>query len=200
MSLRSLKKIKEPPLRDEQYSIKERAGELRGLEKERDTLAKEIKKLSEIFFHLEEGEKKVRANVEGMTTERLSVISNISKEISNELEEKGSVLRGKSEHLDKRVLLLEEMFEYIFAYAQIAEAKTSLNERTEAFLKESYRDSLEVDRTTQIREAKAKQELRRARRVGGTIDAKYEKADEIARWFEREAEKERNRLDIWAKL
>ena len=197
--LRSLKRIKEPPLRDEQYSINERAGELYALEKEKETLVKEVKRLGEIFFRLEEGEKKVRAGVENITTERLSVIAKISKEISSELEEKGSVLRDQSEQLDKRVLFLSELSDYFYAYARILEAEKLLNERREVLLDKREIDTLKAKERAVARGSKAKETLRKASKVGEYINDRYKTVDAISRWFEKEAEKEKHRSEVWAK-
>ena len=199
MSLTSLKRIKEPPLQGEQYSLKERSGEIRELEKQRDILAKEVKKLSEIFFRLEEGEKKVRANVEGMATERLSVISNISKQISSELEKKSNKLVEKSTQLDEKDSLLAEMFEYLYAHAQIVEAEASLNARRGVLLDKRGRDVAKSEKDTAFLLSGARKRLKNASEKARGIDGRYEKADKIAKWFENESDKEKHRLDVWAK-
>jgi len=199
MGLTSLKRIKEPPLTGEQYSIKERANEVRDLEKRRDTLAMQVKKLSEIFFRLEEGEKKVRENVEGMTTERLSVIAKLSKQISTELEEKSDELKKKSSESDKRETLLLDLSEYLTTYARINQDGRLSNEKTVLSLKKRSDGIKKSKKDALIFKSEAKAELKMANKVKSSIDGKYEEIAKICKWFEEEADREKYVLTAWSR-
>jgi len=196
MSLTSLKRIKEPPLKGEQYSLKERSGEIDDLLRQRDTLTKGVKKLSGIFFGLKEGEKKVRANVESIATERLSVISEISKEISSELKEKSNKLENKSIKLDETDVFLTELSKYLYAYAQIVEAEKLLNQRRGVLLEERVIDTSKLRKKAETLFSKAKESFKRSKRIKGTIDGRYEKVDEITKWFEEKADKEQKKIEV----
>ena len=191
----SLKKIKEPPLRGEQYSIKERTGEVAGLEKERDDLSKEIKKLGKIFFRLGRGVDAAKITAKEITSERLQTIEYIAREVSSDLKKQASVLRNKSDRLSKTESFLIELSDYLVKYCVICEAETSLNTRRGADLDKRDGNSLKREKTAKKLKVKREEALEEAKTKLGDAKRKDALADKDLKFINNQLIKAKKKIE-----
>lgn len=111
-TLTSLKKIKDPFFRGEEFRMAETSQTNNELIQQKAKLLQEIGKLSNIYFSLKRGSEKVKQDIVGFETDRIKTLEFLGKEVSLELDEEAGVLQKRSEDLDKDQLFLEELYDY----------------------------------------------------------------------------------------
>lgn len=110
--LTSLKKIKDPLFRGQEYRMAETSQTVGELIEQKSKLLTEINKLSNIYFSLKSGSEKVKKDIVGFETDRIETLEALGKEVNLELDEEAEVLKKRSQDLDQDQLFLEEMFDY----------------------------------------------------------------------------------------
>ena len=194
-SLTSLKKIKDPLFRGQEHSIKERTKELDDYREQKLLLVDQIKQLGRVFFKLKEGTEMAEKVAGEITTERLKTLEYLAREVSSELMADAEVLRKKSKKLDKRDVFLQDLFEYLSKAMKITEDARLENEQEAVQLGaklgkvlKDKKQALELNTEAQRKEKKAKDLLK-------GVEDRFSVIDKIARWFEKEADEEKERLN-----
>ena len=198
-SLTSLKDLKKPPLHGQEFVIEERTKEINNLREQKLLLVDQIKQLGRVFFKLKEGTEMAEKVAGEITTERLKTLEYLAREVSSELKADAEVLRKKSKKLDKKDVFLQDLFEYLSKAMKITEDARLENEQEAVQLGaklgkvlKDKKEALELKTEAQRKEKKAKDLLK-------GVEDRFSVIDKIARWFEKEADKEKARLEIWAK-
>ena len=104
-SLTSRNDFKKPALRGRELIIEERAKEIDDLREQKLQLIRQIRKLKESIFLLEEKKEETKEAVKEITSERLETLNRTAKKVASQLEADAEVLRKKSKKLDKRDVL-----------------------------------------------------------------------------------------------
>ena len=194
-SLTSLKDLKKPPLHGQEFVIEERTKEINNLREQKLLLVDQIKQLGRVFFKLKEGTEMAEKVAGEITTERLKTLEYLAREVSSELKTDAEVLRKKSKKLDKRDVFLQDLFEYLSKAMKITEDARLENEQEAVQLGaklgkvlKDKKEALELNTEAQRKEKKAKDLLK-------GVEDRFSVIDKIARWFEKEADEEKERLN-----
>jgi hypothetical protein len=121
-TLTSLKKIKDPFFRGEEFRMAETSQTNHELIEQKSKLLQEINKLSNIYFSLKRGSEKVKQDMVGFETDRIKTLEALGREVNLELDEEAEVLKKRSEGLDQDQLFLEELYDYASELMPIMES------------------------------------------------------------------------------
>ena len=102
-TLTSIKKVKEPLLKEKEFFNEETSKTSKDLKIEKRRLLKEVKKLGDIFFELKKGVELTKEGTRNYATQRLKIIENIGKEINDNLQKETETLKEKSKELDRKI-------------------------------------------------------------------------------------------------
>ena len=173
--------------------------EIKKLEKRKELLLKKVDLLTESFDFLEDSQEKVSEAFDKFGQERIDTLTGISKALQLEIHAESSKLSKKFSDLRELERFSEAFADFYTKYAKIVEADTLTNARRGTKLDEKVSRVLKEEERLKGISLWARELLQKARSKWSEVDGKYEKIKETTSWFENEADKEKGRLDIWAK-
>lgn len=157
-----------------------------------------IAQVRELFLLLERltGKKSdLLSSLDTYGKERTGDLVVLSKQISVELGYVNEDLSRKSDKLNAEETLLGEIAGYYMKWAEICEATASCNARERLTLDKRYQDTTRREKDIAMSIKKAQNMIKRAERLQHEADGRLESMDIVSRWFEDEADKEKNVLE-----
>lgn len=173
--------------------------EVVSLREEKIELQREVGRLASLLFELKEDSEDIEEGITSYATGRISLISSVGEKLSKTLAKEASTLEERSRDLDSHLLLLTEFVEFYSKYAEIQEESAAVLDSKHADLGEKEVIIKKRLRTSKKRSSEATDALGKANSVLQSADSEYKEADRLSTFFELEADKEKNRLEIWAR-
>lgn len=178
-TLTSLKKIKDPFFRGEEFRMAETSQTNHELIEQKSKLLQEINKLSNIYFSLKRGSEKVKKDIVGFETDRIKTLEVLGREVNLELDEEAEVLKKRSLELDQDQLFLIELSDYVselmpIMYSLCVDYEEKLEE-TEKMTLDTSKESKKLKKL--IKEEEGKKE--KSETLLEVAEMKHTKADNL---------------------
>ena len=169
--------------------------EVKRLKVQKGILLTQIKELLGVMEKLTGKKSDLVSSLEAYGEERTGDLVDISRRIAGELGEVHQGLVRRSGQLTHEEALLDDMAEYYARLAEMCESSASSNTQKGLELDKRSTDATQKEQSLTLREKKAQNIIKEANRKQEEADSRFTKADEISRWFENEADKERSGLE-----
>jgi chromosome segregation ATPase len=173
--------------------------EIGKLKKRRKLLLGQVDRLAESFDFLKGSQEKASEAFDKFGQERVAVLTGISNALQLDVQKELSKLSVKSKKVSESEGFLTELADYLVRHSEIVEAEASLNARRGVELNKEVSKVLKEGERLKKVSFQARELLQKAKSKWSEVDGRYERADKLASFFENEADREKARLEIWAR-
>ena len=165
--------------------------EVKRLKVQKGILLSQIKELLGVMEKLTGTKSDLVSSLDAYGEERTGDLIDISHRIAGELGEVHQGLVRRSGQLTHEEGLLDDMAEYYARLAEMCESSASSNAQKGLELDKRSTDATQKEENLTLREKRAQDMTKEANRKQEEADERLSGADKISRWFENEADREK---------